>query len=326
MQYRTMGSSDLTISALGFGCWDMGGNQYGEVDDEEERRAVERAIDLGVTLFDTAAVYGYGHSEEVLGRALGSRRSEIVLVTKGGITWDEVGGRLTRTATRDVLVNGLEDSLRRLGTDYVDLFLIHWPDGKTPEAEMMASLNELVRSGKTRYIGVSNFTADVLRASKPHVDICANQVGYNLFDRRWEHEMFPTAQELGIGIMAYGPMAHGLLTGTFTADTTFLDWDWRSRGDAFGQALFTAENFPRNVAVADQLKGVVARLDTTLPKLAIAWVLSNPAVSVALSGTRTSAEIEHNVGALDVKLDQATLDEIDHIMSGAAGQVEATPA
>ena len=149
MQYRTLGSSELTISALGFGCWEMGGKQYGEVNDEEERRAVERAIDLGVTLFDAAAIYGYGHSEEVLGRALGSRRPEIVLVTKGGITWDEVGGRTTRTATREVLVSGPEDSLRRLGTDYVDLFLIHWPDGKTPEAEMMASLNELVRSGKT---------------------------------------------------------------------------------------------------------------------------------------------------------------------------------
>jgi aryl-alcohol dehydrogenase-like predicted oxidoreductase len=327
MQYRTMGSSDLTISALGFGCWEMGGNQYGEVDDdEEERRAVDHAIDLGVTFFDTAAIYGYGHSEEVLGRALGSRRSEIVLVTKGGITWDEVGGRTTRSATREVLVNGLEDSLRRLGTEYVDLFLIHWPDRKTPEAEMMGSLNELVQSGKTRYVGVSNFTADMLRASQPHAEICANQVGYNLFDRRWERQMFPTARELGIGIMAYGPMAHGLLTGIFTADTTFLDWDWRSRGDAFGQALFTPENFPRNVAVAEQLKGVAARIDITLPKLAIAWVLSNPAVSVALSGTRTSAEIEHNVGALDVQLDQATLDDIDQIMLGAAGQVEATPA
>ncbi len=148
MQYRTMGSSDLTVSALGFGCWEMGGNQYGEVDDEEERRAVQRAIDLGVTLFDTAAVYGYGHSEEVLGRALGSRRSEIVLVTKGGLTWEEVGGPITRTATREVLVSGLEDSLRRLGTDYVDLFLIHWPDGKTPEADMMASLNELRAVGQ----------------------------------------------------------------------------------------------------------------------------------------------------------------------------------
>jgi aryl-alcohol dehydrogenase-like predicted oxidoreductase len=138
--------------------------------------------------------------------------------------------------------------------------------------------------------------------------------------------MFPTARELGIGIMAYGPMAHGLLTGTFTADTTFVEWGWRSRGDAFGQALFTPENFRQNVAVADQLKNIPARLDATLPKLAITWVLSNPAVSVALSGTRTSAEIEHKVGALDVNLDQATLDEIDEIMSGAAGQVEATPA
>jgi aryl-alcohol dehydrogenase-like predicted oxidoreductase len=199
----------------------------------------------------------------------------------------------------------------------VDLFLIHWPDGKTPEAEMMGTLKEVVQSGKTRYIGVSNFTADMLRASKPHADICASQVGYNLFDRRWERQMFSTARELSIGIMAYGPMAHGLLTGTFTADTTFLDWDWRSRGDAFGQALFKSENFPKNVAVAGRLKRVVARLDTTLPKLAIAWVLSNPAMSVALSGTRTSAEIEHNVGALDTKLDQATLDEIDQIMSSA---------
>jgi aryl-alcohol dehydrogenase-like predicted oxidoreductase len=325
MQYRTMGSSDLTVSALGFGCWEMGGNQYGEVDDDEERRAVQRAIDLGVTLFDTAAVYGYGHSEEVLGRALGRRRSEIVLVTKGGLTWEEVGGPITRSATREVLIAGLEDSLRRLGTDYVDLFLIHWPDGKTPEAEMMASLNEVLQSGKARYIGVSNFTADQLRASKAHADICANQVGYNLFDRRWERQMFPTARELGIGIMAYGPMAHGLLAGTFTVDTRFLDWDWRSRGKAFGQELFTPENFATNVAVADRLKEVAAQLGTSLPKLAIAWVLADPAVSTALSGTRTSAEIEHNVGALDVQLDQGALDQIDEIMSGAAGQVEATP-
>jgi len=325
MQYRPMGSSDLTVSAIGFGCWEMGGNQYGEVDDDEERRAVERAIDLGVTLFDTAPVYGYGHSEEVLGRALAGRRSEVVLVTKGGVTWEEVGGPMSRSATHDVLVGGLEASLRRLGTDYVDLFLIHWPDHKTPEAEMMAALNELRQAGKTRYIGVSNFTAGQLRASKAKADICANQVGYNLFDRRWERQMFSTARELGIGIMAYGPMAHGLLTGTFTADTRFVDWDWRSTGDASGQKLFTPENFPRNVAVADRLKDVAARLGTSLPRLAIAWVLADPSVSVALAGTRTAAEIEHNVGAFEVTLDQSALDEIHTIMGAAAGQVDATP-
>jgi aryl-alcohol dehydrogenase-like predicted oxidoreductase len=137
--------------------------------------------------------------------------------------------------------------------------------------------------------------------------------------------MFATARELGVGVMAYGPMAHGLLTGTFTRDTKFVEWDWRSRGSAFGQALFSAENFPRNVEVADQLKVVAERLGTTLPKLAIAWVLANPAVSVALSGTRRPTEIEHNVGALDVRLSDADLRAIDQIMAGAAGQVEAIP-
>jgi aryl-alcohol dehydrogenase-like predicted oxidoreductase len=326
MQYRKMGRSDLEVSTIGFGCWEMGGTQYGEVDDQEEVRAVHRAIDLGVTLFDTAAIYGPGHSEEVLGRALGARRREVVLVTKGGLIWDGLGrGSSRRDSSYWALTQGLEASLHRLRTDYVDLFLIHWPDVNTPMEEAARALNDLVKAGKTRYVGVSNFSADQLRAIKRHVLICANQVGYNLFDRRWEREMFATARELGIGVMAYGPMAHGLLTGTFTRDTKFVDWDWRSRGSAFGQALFSADNFPRNVEVADRLKVVAERLGTTLPKLAIAWVLANPAVSVALSGTRRPAEIEHNVGALDARLSDADLREIDQIMTGAAGQVDAIP-
>jgi aryl-alcohol dehydrogenase-like predicted oxidoreductase len=325
MQYRTMGASDLRISAIGFGCWEMGGNQYGAVDDSEETRAVHRAIDLGVTLFDTAAVYGHGHAEEVLGKALGARRKEIVLVTKGGLKCEQRGGPIWRDDSYQSLVEDMDASLRRLGTDYVDLYLIHWPDGKTPIEEMMRALNEFLQNGKARYVGVSNFSAAQLRACKEHAPICANQVGYNLFDRRWEREMFPTAQELGIGVMAYGPMAHGLLTGAFTAETKFVEWDWRSRGTAFGQSLFTAENFPRNVAVADQLKGVAERLGTTLPQLAIAWVLQQPAVSVALAGIRKPEEIEQNIGALDVRLSGDDLREIDGIMAGAAGQVDAIP-
>jgi aryl-alcohol dehydrogenase-like predicted oxidoreductase len=326
VEYRNMGSSDLKVSAIGFGCWEMGGNQYGAVDDREEVQAVHRAIDLGVTLFDTAAIYGYGHSEEVLGQALGSRRKDVVLVTKGGMSWDTVGGPSRRDSTRQAILQGMEDSLRRLGTDDVDLFLIHWPDPNTPFEETMAALNELLESGKTRYVGVSNFTSDMLERCRPLAPICANQVGYNLFDRRWERQMFPAARELGIGVMAYGSMAHGLLTGTFTAETRFVEWDWRSRGSAFGQALFAPENFPKNVAVADRLKTIAARVGTTLPQLAIAWVLRHPAVSVALTGIRTPAEIKANVGAVDVQLSPADLQEIDQIMSGAAGQVEAVPA
>ncbi len=326
MQYRKMGASDLEVSAIGFGCWEMGGTQYGEVDDAEEIAAVHRAIDLGVTLFDTAAIYGQGYSEVVLGRALGARRKEVVLVTKGGLVWD---GRTSGSSRRDssywALTQGLEASLHRLGTDYVDLFLIHWPDVNTPVDEAARGLRAILDSGKARYVGVSNFSAAQLRAIRQHVPVCANQVGYNLFDRRWEREMFSTARELGVGVMAYGPMAHGLLTGAFTRDTKFVDWDWRSRGTAFGQALFTPENFPRNVEVADRLKEVAARIGTTLPKLAIAWVLSNPAVAVALSGTRRASEIEHNVEAIDVALSPETLRAIDEVMKGAAGQVEAIP-
>jgi aryl-alcohol dehydrogenase-like predicted oxidoreductase len=321
-----MGGSELEVSTIGFGCWEMGGTQYGQVDDQEEIRAVHRAIDLGVTLFDTAAIYGPGHSEEVLGRALGARRNEIVLVTKGGLVWDGLArGSSRRDSSYWALTQGLEASLHRLRTDRVDLFLIHWPDVNTPMEEAARALDHLVKAGKTRYVGVSNFSADQLRGISQHAPGIANQVGYNLFDRRWERQMFPTALELGVGVMAYGPMAHGLLTGTFNRDTTFVEWDWRSHGVAFGQALFTPENFPRNVEVADRLKAVAQRLGTTLPKMAIAWVLQHPAVSVALSGTRKPEEIEHNVGALEVRFSRSDLDEIDEIMQGAAGQVEAIP-
>jgi hypothetical protein len=328
MQYRTMGSSDLKVSAVGFGCWEMGGTQYGEVDEGEEVRAVQRAIDLGVTLFDTAAIYGPGHSEAFLGKALGDRRKDIVLVTKGGLIWDHPDAQ--KSSRRDssywALTQGLEASLHRLKTDYVDLFLIHWPDVNTPMDDAARALNDVVKAGKARYVGVSNFSSAQLREIRQHAPICANQVGYNLFDRRWERQMFDTALDLGVGIMAYGPLGHGLLTGAFTKDTTFVDWDWRSRGVAFGQALFTKENFPKNVDVVDRLKGLAARLGTTLPKLAIAWVLQHRALSVALLGTRTPAEIEHNVGALDVRLTEADLAEIDSIMAGAAGQVDAIPS
>jgi aryl-alcohol dehydrogenase-like predicted oxidoreductase len=302
----------------------MGGQHYGGTDDAEVTRAIHRAIDLGVTLFDTAPNYGFGGSEIVLGKALGAKRKEIILVSKTCISWDPV----THTSKFDgrySTVKRLNDeSLQRLGTDYLDLLLIHWPDADTPLDETMRALEEIRQSGKARHVGVSNYTAYELRTAKGHAPLCANQVGYNLFDRRWEREMFPTARELGVGIMAYGPMAHGLLTGTFRADQTFGDQDWRRRGIIFGQTLF-GPNLPANVAVVEQLKGVAADLGTSLPRLALAWVLRNPAVSVALSGCRTVAEIEENVKALDVRIDATALERIDAIMRGAAGQVDQVP-
>lgn len=324
MQHRNLGNTGLSVSAIGFGCWEMGNPGYGQSDDNEMMAAVNRAIDLGVTLFDTAPNYGFGGSEEVLGRALGARRKDVILVSKVGITWDPV----TLTAKFDGRYSTIKrinaESLRRLGTDYLDLVLMHWPDPETPIEETIRALEELRTEGKARHVGVSNFSAYELREAQRHAPICANEVGYNLFDRRWEREMFPTAQELGVGIMAYGPMAHGLLTGTMPRENAFDERDWRRQGTIFGQRLF-GPNLNQNLDVVDGLLTIADRLGTSLPLLALAWVLRHPAVSVALAGCRSPREIEENVRALDLTLDPDILAEIDGVMTGAAGQTAVLP-
>jgi aryl-alcohol dehydrogenase-like predicted oxidoreductase len=325
MQYRRMGDSDLEVSAIGFGCWEIGG-RYGAFDEQEVIAAVDRAIELGVTLFDTALAYGAGKSEELLGRALGSRRKDVIVVTKCALP-TRPGQKERRDGRYASMMEDIDVSLRALGMDYVDLLLQHWPDPETPIEESMRALVDIQKAGKARYVGVSNYHPQMLVEAKQHAPIITNQVGYNLFDRRWERQMFPTARELGIGIMAYGPMAHGLLTGAFTRETTFDETDWRRGGTIFGQQLFTAEHFPRNVEVVEQLKAVARELGTTLAPLAIAWTLRDPIVSVALSGTRRPQEIEENVKALPV-LEQLTpevLARIDQIMEAAAGQTDVLP-
>jgi len=323
VQYRHMGKSDLVVSAIGFGCWEMGGG-YGAIDDDEVVKAIHRALDLGVTLFDTARGYGFGRSEALLARGLGTRRKDVAVVTKCGMRLD-ANGRLKRDSSYQAIVEDCELSLKALATDYVDLFLVHWPDLQTPFDESMRALNDLRAAGKVRYVGVSNFSSEQLRTCAALAPLCANQIGYNLFDRRWEYEMFPTARELGIGIMAYGPLAHGLLTGTFTPETKFDETDWRFRGNAFRQPILEGESFLKNLAVIEQLKAVAKRKRTTLPKLALAWVLANPTVAVALTGVRRPAEIEDNVGAVEVELTPADHDELAAIMKCAAGQVADIP-
>ncbi len=325
MQYRKMGSSDLEVSVIGFGCWEIGG-RYGSFDEQEVIDAVHRAVDLGVTLFDTALGYGAGKSEELLGRALGSKRKDVIVVTKGALP-TRPGQKERRDARYASIMQDIEDSLSALRMDYVDLYLQHWPDPETPIEESMRALEEIRRSGKARYVGVSNFHPHMLVEARKTAPIVTNQVGYNLFDRRWERQMFPTARELGIGIMAYGPMAHGLLTGAFTKDTAFDENDWRRNGVIFGQRLFAPEHLGRNVEVVEQLKDVARDLDTPLAPLAIAWTLRDPIVAVALSGTRRRQEIEENVRAVALieKLTPEVLQRIDAIMADAAGQTQELP-
>lgn len=321
MEYRRLGMIDLEVSAVGIGTWEIGNRAYGQTDEDEAVAAIRRGLDLGVTCFDTAPGYGFGRSEEVLGSALGPRRKDIVLVTKCGLGWHEHDDTADwwRDGTRSRVLAEIDDSLRRLGTDWVDLYLVHWPDAKTPMEETAAAMAEVVRAGKARQVGVSNFGLEQIRAFDRVCPIAVVQMGYNLFDRRIEADVLPYCRERGIAVMAYGALCYGLLTGAFSASTRFDPPDWRATGKAFGLELFTPENFPRNVAVVDALKPVATRLGKSLPQLALNWVAHRPGVAVSLSGVRRPSEIEDNVGAANWRLSGEDLDEIDRIFAAAAG-------
>ena len=322
MEYRKLGQTNISVSAMGFGSWPMAGNSYGGIDEGSAVAAVQRALDVGVNCFDTAPAYGLGEAEQLLGRALGSRRSEIVLVSKCGVTLPEGSLVAVRDCSRTAIHREVELSLARLGTDYLDVVLLHWPELVTPFEESMTALDELVTSGKARFVGVSNFTVEQMRACMAVRRIDVVQVGYHLFDRRMEQDVLPYCVNQEIGVMGYGSLGHGLLSGAFTQSMTFAADDWRSAGIIFGQPLFRKQNFRTNVAVVERLQAEIAGpRGVPVAQVALAWVLHNKAVSTALVGARTPAEVDANVGAVTVVLSEAELAHIDAIMCGAAGRV-----
>ena len=312
MEQRRFGDSDLVTSAIGFGTWEMSTTQYGDIDVKAASEAVASAIDHGITLFDTAEVYGPYHSEELLGKALGARRKEIVLVTKVGFNFE--GSRnVGRYSGYDHIIEHAESCLRRLNTHWIDLLLVHWPDHDTPYDEPIRALMRLQEQGKIRHYGVSNFTPAMMQVCEGVGRLTANQVGYNLFDRRMERAVLPYCQTHKIGYMAYGTLSFGLLTGAFTPETTFSDHDWRRSGVAFGLPIFRAEHFVKELKVVSRLQELAARYSKSVAQLAIAWVLHNPAVTVALVGMRNTKELEENVAATDWKLSDDDMAEIDRI-------------
>lgn len=203
----------------------MSTTSYGAIDVNEASNAVAAALDSGITLFDTAEVYGPYHSEELLARALGPRRKEITLVTKVGFAYNDEPKVVGRNSTYAQVIERTEGCLRRLQTDVIDLMLIHWPDHDTPFEETMRALERLKQDGKIRCYGVSNFTVAMMEECRKHGSLIANQVGYHLFDRRMEAEVLPYCAANQVGFMAYGSLGFGLLSGAFTPETTFVDWD-----------------------------------------------------------------------------------------------------
>ncbi len=303
MKKRKIGKSDLLCSTVGYGTWEMSGSMYGDIDVSEVTRAVHSAIDHGINLFDTAEVYGPFHSEILLGKALGDKRKEVIIVDKVGFSYDEsrdessenFGGVLGRHSEYHHIIKRAEGCLRRLNTDVIDLMLIHWPDFNTALDEPMRALEKLKTDGKIRYCGVSNFNTEMMDYG--------------------EKSIFPYCQEKKIGFMGYGTLGFGLLTGAFTPQTTFADNDWRKwkGGDAFWLPLFKKENFLRELKVGKRLTELAAGYGKSLPQLAIAWALRKEVVSVALVGMRNEQELKQNVEAAEWELTETDLKEIDTI-------------
>jgi aryl-alcohol dehydrogenase-like predicted oxidoreductase len=310
----TLGMTGLSICPIAFGTWQLGG-EWGQFDEDEGIAAIRRARELGINLFDTAQGYGFGASERLLGRALrddlDNRREEVVVATKGGLRMTE--GGLVRDASRAWLRSGVEDSLRALEVDHIDIYQVHWPDSKVPFSETATALQELVDEGKIRHLGVSNFDTaqmDEFARTRPVETV---QPPYDLFRRDIEAELLPYTREHNIGVLVYGPLAHGLLTGTMHSDTSFASDDWRS-----GSPAFRGNAFNRNLEVVDQLRRFAAdELGCSVAQLAVAWTLANPAVHVAIVGARHPNHIEDSLAAAELSLGEAELEQIDRIMADA---------
>jgi aryl-alcohol dehydrogenase-like predicted oxidoreductase len=318
----TLGRSGLEVSRIAFGTWQLGGD-WGSFEERDAIEAIRHARRLGINFFDTAQGYGYGASERLLGKALGdelrSNRDELVIATKGGLRMDEQEGQV-RDASAEWIRSGVEASLENLGIDRIDLYQIHWPDPKTPLAETAGALAELRDAGKVARVGVSNFDVPQIEEFSKTLPVETVQPPYHLFRRDIEAEVLPYCKRNDIGVVVYGPLAHGLLTGAIDESTRFGDDDWRSQSD-----IFRAEKLRRNVAVVRRLEEVAERLGCTLSQLAIAWTLANDAVHVAIVGTRNHRHIEEAIGAGEIELSGDELAEIDGIMEDAVEARGPTP-
>ena len=313
MEYVQLGLRGPRVSRIAFGNWSSGGD-WGSVDRKAAIAAARSALDRGVTLFDTARAYGFGAAERLLGEALEpelrSRRDELVIATKGGLRRDP-NGQMARDSSAGALRGDLEASLRFLGTDYVDLYQVHWPDPATPFSETAEALDDFVREGKVRHVGVSNYDARQMAAFQQSRPLDALQPPYHLFRREIEDSVLPYTAEHGIGVLVYGPMAHGLLSGRMTEDIAFAPGDWRANSD-----LFRGDTFRRNLRIVEELKAFAAERGTTVARLAIAWTLANPAVHVAIVGARTPDQISATLPAAEVRLSPDDLAHIEKITRG----------
>ncbi|MGA8647634.1 MAG: aldo/keto reductase [Candidatus Sulfotelmatobacter sp.] len=321
MQTRNLGKSDLHITSVGYGAWAVGGSgwqfAWGSQDDNDSIAAIHRALELGVNWIDTAAVYGLGHSEEVVARTLKSWTGpRPYIFTKCGLRWD-AQGNVQKVLSADSIRREVEDSLRRLSIDVIDLYQIHWPpDPDSPALEEgWSTMADLKREGKVRWIGVSNFNVQQLRRAKAVAPVISLQPPYSLVHREIEDEILPYCLREGIGVIVYSPMASGLLTGAMTRDRAakLPKDDWRRTNPDF-----TEPNLSRNLELVERLREIAKRHNRSIGEVAIAWTLHNPAVTGAIVGARNAHQAEGVMRAGDLRLNDKEVNEIEDFLAETA--------
>lgn len=323
MERRKLGYTDLYLTTIGLGTWAIGGGGWaygwGPQDDAESLKTIHRALDLGINWIDTAAVYGLGHAEEVIGQAIAGRRDEVIIATKCGLVWDEGSttpyGRLSAQSVR----REVEASLRRLNIEVIDLYQIHWPDPEEEIEEAWATIADLIREGKVRYGGVSNFNVEQLKRVQAIHPVASLQPPYSMLRREIEAEILPFCAANDIGVIVYSPMASGLLTGRFSRErlAALPDDDWRKRSSHFQEPQLSA-----NLALVERLQPIAHRAGRTIAQLAIAWTLRRPEVTAAIVGARRPSQIEETIAAADWLLSSENVAEIEALLADREQRLE----
>jgi aryl-alcohol dehydrogenase-like predicted oxidoreductase len=293
VEYVTL-APGLHVSRVVFGCWAIGRSGWGAVDDRESIEGIRRALDLGVTLFDTADVYGLGHSERILGQALGADRSRVCISTKVGVRWTETG-QTSRDCSPAWIAPAIDGSLRRLGTDYIDVCHVHWPDPNTPIADTLAVLEAARAAGKIRHLACSNFPRELFEEASRHATLTSNQLPFNLIDRD-KSRAFLNPAPPPAPLLAYGALGQGVLTGKYETRVTFPASDVRSR-----TGYFDPSRIDHHLHVAHAVCEVAERLGRRPAQIAIRWVLDTPGIACAIVGAKRPAQVEENA-AIDFTL------------------------
>ncbi|WDF57087.1 aldo/keto reductase [Mucilaginibacter sp. KACC 22063] len=320
MEYRKLGRTDLEVSVITFGAWAAGGWMWGGNDDNDAIGAMHAAYDLGITSIDTAPIYGQGKSEELVGQAIKDfPRDKVQILTKYGMRWDDNKGQLAfkskdnsgkpidiyKYAGRDSVIMECENSLKRLGTDYIDLYQIHWPDVTTPIDETMEAVLMLKEQGKIREAGVCNYDAQQMQEAEKTISLASNQVPFSMVNRGIQNELIPHCIEHNKSILAYSPLERGLLTGKMKPGQEFGEGDHRA-----GVKYFKDENIKRTNDFLQKIKHIADDKNATLGQLVLRWTVEHPGITIALVGARNADQAKQNAKAIEVKL---TAEEIDFI-------------